>query len=333
MVYPLRVLGMGLSVLPTLVVLRELGAGPVAAAWALFCCLAWPHLAWAHARYGRQAYRAELHNLAIDMLMAGSMIALIRFNLLPSVLFLVMGCADRLLVGIRGLWLQALLTAAAGCVAMGAVIGFQFQWTTSMPVLLACLPMLVVHTLATSLSSHRLVRKVRRQNLQLGELSRLDALTGLPNRRSWQEQAHAQLARHAEGQAASLVLLDADDFKTINDRHGHATGDDVLCGIAHALRTAMPADGHAGRLGGDEFAAVLPLPAAEALQVVERIRANLRALVFAEAAGLSPTLSIGLAEPPRAGCELREWFEAADRAMYAAKSSRTDRALAEATSA
>jgi diguanylate cyclase len=76
------------------------------------------------------------------------------------------------------------------------------------------------------MSSYRLVRRVQQQNLRLDELTRTDGLTGLASRGHWHMQADALLQRHqAQGQSATLMLIDVDHFKDINDRHGHATGD------------------------------------------------------------------------------------------------------------
>ena len=111
-----------------------------------------------------------------------------------------------------------------------------------------------------------------------------------------------------------------DLFKAINDRHGHAAGDDVLRGIAGVVRDALPAGSHAGRLGGDEFAVAVPVGLGEARFIAERIRGGVDALQFAGAPRLACSVSIGIAEPPAADAGLREWMEAADRALYRAKS-------------
>lgn len=317
---------MGLAVLPVLVVLHERDAGIAAWIWVLSCGFAWPQAAWLRARHSRDPYKAELGNLMVDSAIAGSMAPLMHFNLLPSVMIATVTTADKINSGVRDLWPRSLLGMAVAMLLSAALNRFQVDVASSMAVVLTCLPLLVVHTLAVSASSYRLIRRVQKQNLKLDELSRRDSLTGLQSRGHWQEQAAALLIRNGEsGQAASLLLVDVDLFKHINDRHGHGAGDDVLRGIADAIRAAMPDGSHAGRLGDDEFGLAVPATLAGAEHVAERIRASVHALAFPQAPGLRCSVSIGLAQP-HAGDSLRAWMEAADRALYKAKAAGRNRA-------
>ena len=318
--YGFRVLGMGLAAIPVAVVMYKLKSSWPSWAWLIFSCVLWPHLAYLVARRSSDPFRAELRNFMIDSMIAGSWAPLMHFNALPSALLVVMATADKVNSGIRGLWLRSLPGMAAAVLFGGLLTGFAFQPQTDMTVLLACLPTLAIHTLAVSLSSYRLVRKVQRQNLQLEELSRLDALTGLDSRRHWQAQAEKVLKRHlAFGHVATLMLVDVDHFKDINDRYGHAVGDDVLRSIADLIRGHLPADAHAGRLGGDEFVIALPAGIQDAEVTAELIRAAVETLDFPPLTALRCSISIGLAEPPDADLGLREWIEAADQALYRAK--------------
>lgn len=324
--YPMRTLGMGLAILPVLAVLHELDAGWPAWAWTLFCGLAWPHAAWLHAKYSRVPYRAELTNFMIDSAMAGSLAPTMHFNLLPSAMLVTVATADKINAGVRGLWSRSLLGMLAAILLSAVLNGFQADIATSTPVLLACLPLMVIHTLTVSASSYRLVRKVQKQNIRLDELTRSDSLTGLESRDHWRQQADAMLAGHAANRhPVSLLLVDVDLFKTINDRHGHAIGDDVLCGIAGVIRAALPEGSHAGRLGGDEFAIVMPVAAAEARRIAEAIRAGVADLDLPRQPSLRSSVSIGSAEPPTPDADLRTWMEAADHALYRAKAAGRDR--------
>lgn len=323
--YPMRTLGMGLAVLPVLVVLHELDAGWPAWAWTLFCGIAWPHVAWLHAAHSRVPYRAELTNFMIDSAMAGSLAPMMHFNLLPSAMLVTVATADKINAGVRGLWARSLLGMLVAILLASVLNGFQADIATSTPVLLACMPLMVIHTLAVSASSYRLVRKVQKQNMRLDELTRSDSLTGLESRDHWQQQADAMLAAHAtSGQPASLLLVDVDLFKTINDRHGHAIGDDVLRGIAGVIRAALPEGSHAGRLGGDEFAIVMTVAADEARSIAEIIRAGVATLELPRLPSLRSSVSIGCAAPPTRESDLRTWMEAADHALYRAKASGRD---------
>ena len=319
-VYRLRTLGMGLSLLPIGAVLHEIGAAWPAWAWSIFCSLAWPHLAYQWAVRSADPFRAELRNLTIDSAIASSLVPLMHFNLLPSAMLLTVVSADKINTGIRGLWLRSLPGMALGMVAMAALTGLSMQAATSTAVLLACLPVLIIHTLAVSMSSYRLIRKVQSQNVLLDELTRVDSLTGLESRGHWQEQVSSLLASHLAGDAqASMLLVDVDLFKQINDRHGHATGDDVLRAIAIAIKTSLPPGSHAGRIGGDEFAVAVPVGGPSAREVASRILAKVEALEFARIPPLRCSVSIGIAEPAADDSSLRAWLESADHALYRAK--------------
>src|SRR3954447_11211344 len=132
---------------------------------------------------------------------------------------------------------------------------------------------------------------------QLERLSREDALTGLANRRSWDETLGREFERARRNQTGLAVLLcDLDHLKDINDRYGHATGDRVLKTIADVLRERVRVGDLAARLGGDEFGVICPdtgLEAASAL--ADDLRARFGELILADIAGLAVTVSIGAA--------------------------------------
>ncbi|PRY08299.1 GGDEF domain-containing protein [Kineococcus rhizosphaerae] len=154
---------------------------------------------------------------------------------------------------------------------------------------------------------------------ELAEEAARDPLTGLRNRRRFVEDlANRLTASGASGQPLSLVLLDVDHFKAINDAHGHAVGDDVLVEVAHALRAhARPED--VVRYGGEEFVVLLPhLGAAAARVRAEELRAAC-ARVRVEVEALRITISAGVATAPDHGTTPDELLLAADRALYEAK--------------
>ncbi|QIL20808.1 diguanylate cyclase [Thermomonas sp. HDW16] len=328
-VYRFRTLGMGLGLLPIAAVLTELHAAWPSWAWAICCCLLWPHLAYLSAARGKDPARVEIRNLMVDSMLAGSLVPLMQFNLLPSVMLMTVSTADKINAGVRGLWLRALPGMFLALLAMGAVNGFAVRYPTSTPVLLACLPIMIIHTLAVSASGYQLIRKVQKQNARLDELRRHDSLTGLESRGHWQEQVGTLFDHHAStGASASMLLVDVDWFKSINDQHGHATGDDVLRGIAGVIRAVIPDGSHAGRVGGDEFAIAVPVALFEAHSIAERIRKGVDTLQFPRKPPLQCSVSIGIAEPATADADLRGWMEAADRALYRAKAAGRNRVAA-----
>jgi diguanylate cyclase (GGDEF)-like protein len=157
----------------------------------------------------------------------------------------------------------------------------------------------------------RAVALARRLELTLQE-SETDHLTGLRNRRSWQRACQTEETRHHRlGDHASIVVLDLDGLKLVNDRDGHAAGDAMLRRAAEVLRGSSRQTDVVARLGGDEFAVLCPQTTASQVAVyADRIRAELAA------AGLSA--SIGTATLERAGTMTRT-EAAADVAMYADK--------------
>ena len=170
--------------------------------------------------------------------------------------------------------------------------------------------------------------KVKRVQMMFRRLAQVDSLTGISNRGHFREQAEAQLARCAgSGREAALVLLDLDNFKRINDRHGHATGDWVLKQVAAACRNACREGDLFGRLGGEEFA-ILSCGAdlAAAQRIAQECREQL-ARIDTSSIEHAPaiTASFGCATTRLAGHGFENLFMHADRAMYRAKAEGRDR--------
>ena len=318
-VHRFRTLGMGLASLMLAAVFSEIGSPWQAWVWMILICFIWPQLAYFAAMRSADPFRAELRNFIIDSAIAGACLPIMHFNLLPSAVLISVTTADKINSGVRGLWLRSLPGMIAAPVVFGLLTGFKVDLHSSTLVVIACLPLLVIHVFAVSLNSYRLVRHMQMQNLKLEELSRIDAMTGLLGRRHWEAQAEAILCDENRTQACALMILDIDLFKTINDRFGHAVGDDVLRAVADVVRHTLPAGSHAGRWGGDEFVIVMPLAADAAEAFAERIRSTVAELGFPNATDLQCTLSIGLAEPPAGMRDLRAWLERADGALYRAK--------------
>lgn len=160
-----------------------------------------------------------------------------------------------------------------------------------------------------------------RRELAQRNIAITDPLTGLLNRRAFSDQA---LARSSVPERArpvvSLLVLDLDRFKTINDTHGHEVGDRVLRAFADVMRMSVRAQDQVFRLGGEEFCMILPgVDAGEAVATAERIRrAFALSFVVAEASDIRATVSIGVASS-EAGSQLDALLAAADTALYEAK--------------
>ncbi|UZK65879.1 GGDEF domain-containing protein [Sphingomonas sp. M1-B02] len=159
--------------------------------------------------------------------------------------------------------------------------------------------------------------------LELRTIAQVDHLTGALTRRGFVEQAEREIARARRfGRPTSLAMLDLDHFKSINDTHGHAVGDQVLIHIvAIAHSTLRPSDIF-GRLGGEEFAILLPeTKGDEAFAVAERLREAIafRPLDLAESATLPVTASFGVAALSPSVASFPDWLERTDKMLYAAK--------------
>ena len=154
---------------------------------------------------------------------------------------------------------------------------------------------------------------------QIQQQALTDPLTGCYNRRSFEMQLDKEiLMAKRTGQPLTLLMLDLDRFKHLNDTAGHDAGDDALRQLADCFRQELRGVDSAARFGGDEFALILPQAFSEgAMQVAERVRARVEQIVIPDFGNL--TASIGIASfPANAACRT-ELFRAADDALYAAK--------------
>ncbi|HXE57273.1 MAG TPA: GGDEF domain-containing protein [Gemmatimonadales bacterium] len=156
---------------------------------------------------------------------------------------------------------------------------------------------------------------------QLHSAATTDALTGVYNRRALEERLAAEIARGVRHQfATSVVLVDVDRFKLVNDTLGHAAGDRLLTLIADLLRRECRSLDVVGRIGGDEFLVILPMTDPAGARVyVGRVQEGLARLEAAHPELGRPTLSLGIAEAPRHGTTVSELLAAADSALYRAK--------------
>ncbi|QDH21777.1 GGDEF domain-containing protein [Saccharibacillus brassicae] len=161
----------------------------------------------------------------------------------------------------------------------------------------------------------RSVGEMKRQHRDLTHSALRDSLTGLPNRRALDE---ALEKLEGDNLPFSLLLIDIDRFKSVNDLHGHAAGDEVLRSVARLLEDTVDRGDLCGRYGGEEFVALLPgRSVAETYEMAERLR--LAAAAHENALHIPVTVSIGAAISPQQSAQIEELFELADRALYRAK--------------
>jgi diguanylate cyclase (GGDEF)-like protein len=229
----------------------------------------------------------------------GSPLALIF--LLP-VVFASMSYPLRSVVALGTLSIASYLTLAV------TVGGAPWAYESLFAVMLAC---------ACAMSALQ-ARNHDRQRVALMEVSRADPLTGCLNRRGFEERAVAEIGaatrRASEG---AVLVLDIDHFKPVNDRYGHAAGDELLRWVVETTRSTIRPSDSIGRLGGDEFAVLFAeIDPADALDSAARISAAL-----SERA----PCSLGLATFPMDGTELEELMRLADVRLYASRHGRPER--------
>lgn len=166
-------------------------------------------------------------------------------------------------------------------------------------------------------------KKLVREREQFAEAAVIDAVTGLMNRRGFDARIAEETARSERyGMPVSLIMLDLDAFKDVNDVHGHTVGDDLLKAVGVLLHSQLRTADSAFRYGGDEFAVLLPnTPKTDAWAVAEKIRGSIARLSISTDSDVtvSATVSIGIAAVGENIRHPSELVAAADKALYAAK--------------
>ncbi len=159
-------------------------------------------------------------------------------------------------------------------------------------------------------------------NSELAHLSSHDQLTRLPNRRFYDERMDLALHRAADCDGmAGLLFLDLNDFKKINDAHGHGAGDKVLIAVAQRLQNGLRETDLVARLGGDEFVVVLEdmKSTEEITRIAHTLSQAIEQPLYVRQQNLKFSASIGVAIFPLDGRQKQELEEKADKAMYLAK--------------
>jgi diguanylate cyclase (GGDEF)-like protein len=178
----------------------------------------------------------------------------------------------------------------------------------------------------------QLAQELKRANSELESLAATDGLTQLPNKRSFNDVLMRELAlADRNATSLSLVMVDVDHFKRINDTWGHAFGDSVLARLGEILRSSLRTSDFAARYGGEEFVLLLPCtPQEGAALVAERVRAMVAEKPFSIAdSDIDVNVSLGVASIAGPGCreEAKKFFQRADAALYAAKNAGRNRVV------
>ena len=200
---------------------------------------------------------------------------------------------------------------------------FMYQNTTFIPLISAtgkvthlCLLVYDVTDNATN------KQELEKANADLALLSQLDGLTNLFNRNHWQKCIEAEFKRYSRHkQISSLIMIDIDKFKAVNDSYGHLVGDEVIKHLAQVMKEQVRETDIAGRYGGEEFVALLSgTNANDALKLTERLRQAVEAsMVVYNGIEIKYTISIGIAEILPTYESVHQWLVNVDKALYESK--------------
>ncbi len=306
--------------------------------------LVYPHVVYWRARRATNPLLAEIQNMLFDSFCFGVWSALLGFPLWIMGLLVLCGCMN--LAAFRGtVGIVQALVAAIGGAALVWALGAQapFAPDTSLTVSLMSLLSLAIYLAMFGRSTHRRTVvlndtrvKLRQseqalqaqleavQSLQgkLTEQANRDPLTGLYNRRYLNDTLQREFDRCARDAApVSVLLVDLDHFKQINDRFGHRMGDEVLCRVSELLLQRLRTSDLCCRYGGEEFLIFLPDVDVEvALERAEQWRQLIEAQHWeVDGQVFGVTLSIGVASHPTARTAPATLIELADQALYRAK--------------
>ena len=229
------------------------------------------------------------------------------------------------------MWWLAHAIFAAGFFLLGYGVVQAFHTTRSFSAIYSQEELMARLAEAMARTESALV-ELKRTNQKLEHLAATDPLTGAANRRQFIERVEAEIARAKRGGAPfSLLALDLDHFKAINDSYGHQVGDEVLRGfVQKCLDAIRPYDGVA-RVGGEEFMVLLPQSALEAARTIgERVRSAIAGSAFEAGIGrlVETTVSVGVSQCGRAGDPTAAIWRGADARLYRAKHQGRNRVVA-----
>ncbi|GIZ53501.1 hypothetical protein NCCP691_35150 [Noviherbaspirillum aridicola] len=329
--------------------LFDKGAGPVVWALASVQYLIYPQLLYLVARGSTRPREAEIRNLLLDGFCGGLWAAGLGFPVWITFILLVTVTINvTVFRGRRGFW-QAAAAMSAGAVPAWLAFGARFSPETGWPATLLAILTVGVYVMIVAenayaralglqearaqlrereLALKRQLEEISGLQAQLREQANRDPLTGLYNRRYFDASFERELARcQREGLPLSLVMIDVDHFKQINDRHGHPVGDEVLKALSELLQQQVRASDIACRYGGEEFLVLLPSapPEVASARVDEWRRAFAACSVAAGDGKVHATLSAGVAGFPAHALTSNELLRRADAALYRAKTAGRNR--------
>ena len=317
----MRMLGTLLCFFPILSVLLEHHQPAWLVTLLAINAFVWPTVAFLRARKAQKPLTCEHHNLIFDGAAGGFWIAMMALNPLPSVVIATILLADRLAAGGIELMRKAGATMLAVFAAAWLTQGMAFDPTVSQRTLLATLPLIAIYVIALSVLTDNIAKKLRHKSRELERIAMMDPLLDIANRRLLEKRIMHELEKlRGSAHCSSLMFIDIDNFKEVNDRFGHKVGDTLLVTVSKILHVATRKTDTPARLGGDEFVILLPdTSPEEALVVATRIMDATAVMMVDQDPTFRCTLSIGIANAAEDMETVTDWLKAADDALYRAK--------------
>lgn len=323
------------SLFTVIIILSIFHNRPDSFIWAfmIFQCLIWPQCAYLHGCISSDSKLAEYRNLLFDCILFGAWLPVLSFRLWPvSCLVLAAFLNTTATGGIRFL-AKGLICFVLGIIFMMLFKGFKFIPDASLLTAILSIIFIALYSFAVGLMAFRqnklLIKarkEIKRQRDILDNISKIDGLTGIPNRRRFDEYIDLQWQNsQRSGSSLSVIMIDVDHFKAYNDFYGHGGGDKCLKKIAKTLfETIKRPNDLIARYGGEEFVCLLPATELEgAISIAETMRKNIISQSIPHEK--SPvadyvTISLGVSSiNPIKESTPSILLETADKALYEAK--------------
>lgn len=263
----------------------------------------------------------EIYNLKTDAVLAGMWVGVMGVNVLPSIAMLMIMCLNLMGAGGPRLFVAGLVLMVVSCLVTLELTGITVSLNSAPLEWWLSLPIIVIYPLLFGWVSYQTATKLAEHKRRLQVMSTRDGMTGVYNRRHWEIMLRNEFdncRRH--NRDATLLIIDIDHFKSINDTWGHDVGDEAIVALTRQLQITLRGSDVIGRFGGDEFAVIMSgTPAENAITAMLRVHDGLNTLRLPSTPQVMLRISVGVAPLSPQMSHYREWLKSADMALYKAK--------------
>lgn len=319
MIYLLKVFGLGLGFFFVDDFFTHYDA-PYTVWWlGVIYAFVWPHISYQRARLNADPVLAENHNLLFDTFIIGVICAACHLNPLLSAVMFTMFTLNNMATGGPKTWLIGVALFPIGAAIGYQIFSFQADLSVTIEQVYSLVPIIVLYPTVIGLATYKVTMAINKRREEFKALSRFDGLTYLYGKTYWQERLKQEFTRSLRRKdPATLLIIDVDYFKAVNDKYGHHEGDKCLVRLASSMKEHVREVDICGRIGGDEFAVILPnCSSANGVIIANRIREEFKKRMIA--VELPGTLSIGVAMLEHKLDNASIWYQQADKALYQAK--------------